>query len=118
MQTRPESALGVDTEVSEKDTAWGSGDTSEGFAQADRNGARVDDNQRKDRKGSCAYVCQLQAEPRYQFAGSVVEGHEFTNTPSGVCAFAEAVLGKTSLGQGIFGNKFGQHYRRYDKKLH
>ena len=59
LQTRLESALGVNTEISGKVPARRSGDAGKRLVKADRNGTRVNHNQQKNRKGSCAHVYQL-----------------------------------------------------------
>ena len=117
-QTRSESALGLDTEIPQESPGWRGGAADEGFAEASGDGAGVGDHQWKDCTGPCAHVFELPSAARHQFDCAVAEGNEFTDTPSGVCAFAQTVLGKTSLGQGIFGGKFGQHHGRDDKELH
>ena len=52
-------------------------------------------------------MCHM-AAAGYQFDSAVVEGNEFTNTPSGVRAFVKAVLwGETPLRERIFGSISG-----------
>jgi len=99
---RNPSAFGLDDEISSSGADGRSGDENTGFDSRNLWATRSDDHERARREGSCASVRVGSTAGNDQPDDPVVEGEDGVQVVGGFPAFAEAVLGTPSVGEGIF----------------
>ncbi len=99
---RNSSAPGLDDEISSTCVDGRSGDEDARFDSRGLRATRSDNHERARREGSCASVRVDPTAGNDQPDDPVVEGKDGVQVAGGFPAFAEAVLGAPSVGEGIF----------------
>jgi hypothetical protein len=97
-EDRPEGALGMDSKIPEKGALRCGCGSCARPDPTNCSGARVDDSIGESRTRPRPCVCFTSSTSGHQHDRAVVEGHQFSGTPSGVCAFAKDVLGQGTSG--------------------
>ena len=108
----PESAPGVDTEISEKGARGSHSGSCARSHPADRDGTRAahpfGESCTRPRPRFPVSPCAS----GYQYDRAMAKRHKLSGTPSGVSPPEEEVLGAALLGPRISGGQFRNHYRR------
>jgi hypothetical protein len=99
---RDTSAFGLDDKISTWRVDGRSGDESARFDTGDMRAARSDDPEGARGERSSASVCVDTAPGNDKPTDTMVEGEDIVQVDGGISAFAQAVLGKTSVGARVF----------------
>jgi len=95
------SAFGLDDEISSSSVDGGSGNENTRFDPRDLWTARSDDHEGACGEGSSSFVRVDTAAGNDKPVDTVVEGKDGIQVVGRIFAFAEAVLGSTSVGAGV-----------------